>query len=50
MAFEVFDIIEKDIPVGYKKVHLHIIIHVKTRENFHRKYPLVGRGHKTFTL
>jgi hypothetical protein len=48
-AFEVWGLLENDLPKGYQKIRCHMIFDVKLGENFRRKARFVAGGHTTET-
>jgi hypothetical protein len=46
-AFEKWEGNEKDLPVGYQKIGLHLVFDIKMGENFWRKARLVANGNET---
>ena len=47
IVFEIFEGEVKDIPIGYQKVHCHMIFGIKMGESFRRKACMVAGGHTT---
>ena len=46
-AFNMFEKLKEDIPIGYQQIKCHVTFDVKLGENFKRKARLVGGGHTT---
>ena len=44
-AFEVFEKLKEDIPIGYQQIKCHMIFDVKLGENFRYEARLLGGGH-----